>query len=132
MLWWRRRHGDIEKGLCTIQTWEDLKKELKLQFLPENVEYLARKSLKRLHHSGSIRDYVKQFTILLLDITDMTEKDTLFFFMDGLQPWVEQELQRQGVQDLASALAAAKRLVDYNSNVFLLEFTKFSTEFHIC
>jgi hypothetical protein len=78
MLWWRRRHGDIEKGLCTIQTWEDRQKELKLQFSPENYEYLARKSLKRLKHTGSIREYVKQFTTLLLDITDMTEKDKLF------------------------------------------------------
>ncbi|KAG9438907.1 hypothetical protein H6P81_021205 [Aristolochia fimbriata] len=42
----------------------------------------------------------------------MTEKDKLFFFMDGLQPWAEQELQRRGVRHLASALAAAERLVD--------------------
>lgn len=55
---------------------------------------------------------MKQFTSLLLDITDMTEKDKFFFFMDGLQPWAEQELQRRGVLHLASALAAAERLVD--------------------
>ncbi|KAJ4965687.1 hypothetical protein NE237_017536 [Protea cynaroides] len=59
MLWWRRRYRDIEKGLCTISTWEELKKELKHQFLPKNVEYLARKSLKRLRHTSSIRNYVK-------------------------------------------------------------------------
>ncbi|KAJ4970917.1 hypothetical protein NE237_004016 [Protea cynaroides] len=93
---------------------KELKKELKHQFLPENVEYLARKSLKRLRHTGSIRDYVKQFTTLMLDITDMSKKDRLFFFMDGLQKWAEHELTRQGVKDLASALTAAECLVEFS------------------
>lgn len=47
-------YGDIERNLCTIATWEDLKKELKSQFYPENVEYLARKSFQRLKHTGTI------------------------------------------------------------------------------
>lgn len=38
MIWWRRRHDDIEKGACTINTWEEFKKELKRQFYPENTE----------------------------------------------------------------------------------------------
>ena len=29
MVWWRRRHGDIEKGTCTMDTWDDFKRELK-------------------------------------------------------------------------------------------------------
>jgi hypothetical protein len=90
-----------------------LKKEFKLPFLPEK-EYLARQSLKRLRHTGSIRDYVKQFTTLMLDISDMSEKDRLFLFMDGLKKWAEQELTRQGVKHLASALAAAERLVEFS------------------
>lgn len=24
-LWWRRRYADLEKGLCRIKTWEELK-----------------------------------------------------------------------------------------------------------
>ena len=57
--------------------------------------------------------YVKQFSALMLDIRDMSEKDKLFYFLDGLQPWAEAELQRRGVQDLASAQAAAETLVEY-------------------
>lgn len=52
-----------------------MKKELKLQFLPENVEYLTRTSLMQLKHSSSIRDYIKKFTTLMLDTIDMTKKD---------------------------------------------------------
>ncbi|KAF2282408.1 hypothetical protein GH714_043985 [Hevea brasiliensis] len=32
MVWWRRRHGDMEKGLCTIASWDEFKRELKRQF----------------------------------------------------------------------------------------------------
>ncbi|ERN14638.1 hypothetical protein AMTR_s00038p00194660 [Amborella trichopoda] len=45
-LWWRRRHADMEWGSCTINTWDDLKREIKRQFYLENVDYLARKNLK--------------------------------------------------------------------------------------
>ncbi|KAH7842726.1 hypothetical protein Vadar_008469 [Vaccinium darrowii] len=38
-LWWRRRHVEIEKGTCTIDTWDEFKKELKKQFYPEDVAY---------------------------------------------------------------------------------------------
>ncbi|KAL0311611.1 UNVERIFIED_CONTAM: hypothetical protein Sangu_2455800 [Sesamum angustifolium] len=51
------------------------------QFFPENVEYNARRALRKLEHTGSVRDYVKTFSALMLDIRDMSEKDKLFIFM---------------------------------------------------
>lgn len=33
-LGWRRRSSDIERGLCTVDTWEDLKKRVEGSFLP--------------------------------------------------------------------------------------------------
>ena len=56
MLWWCRKHANIEKGLYTITTWEDFKKELKKQFYPENVVYEARKKLRELKHKTTIVD----------------------------------------------------------------------------
>ncbi|KAJ9705658.1 hypothetical protein PVL29_003632 [Vitis rotundifolia] len=112
-LWWRRRFADMEKGICTIETWEDFKREIKRQFYPEDVAYLARKNMRRLKHTGSIRDYVKEFSSLMLEIPNMTEEEFLFNFMDNLQGWAEQELRRRGVQDLATAMAIAKSLTDY-------------------
>ena len=61
-LWWRTKHNEMQRGLCTIETWEQLKHELKLQFFPENVEYNARRALRDLKHTGTIRDYVKEFS----------------------------------------------------------------------
>ncbi|RVW49005.1 hypothetical protein CK203_081011 [Vitis vinifera] len=112
-LWWRRRFADIERGTCTIDTWDAFKREIKRQFYPEDVAYLARKSLKRLKHTGSIREYVKEFSTLMLEIPNMAEEELLFNFMDNLQSWAEQELRRRGVQDLATAMAVAESLVDY-------------------
>lgn len=86
MLWWRCRCVEIEKGLCTIDTWEALKKEIKSQFYPENIKFLKRKSLRQLKHKGSVNDYGKSFTRLMLGISNMTKEAQLFFFLDGLQP----------------------------------------------
>ncbi|KAL4352016.1 hypothetical protein GQ457_06G013590 [Hibiscus cannabinus] len=116
MLWWRRRRNDIEKGTCTISIFDDFKRELKRQFYPENAEDEARARLRRLKQSGSIRDYIKDFTNLVLEIPDLSDKDSLFNFMDGLQLWAKTELKRRGVQNLADAIAKAESLIDYSNH----------------
>ena len=69
--------------------------------------------MRRLKHTGSICDYVKEFSSLMLEIPNMTEEELLFNFMDNLQGWAEQELRRRGIQDLATAMALAESLMDY-------------------
>ena len=49
----------------------------------------------------------------MLQILNMGEEDLLFNFMDGLQSWACQELQRRGVQDISTALTTAETLVEY-------------------
>nr|CAN69869.1 hypothetical protein VITISV_036524 [Vitis vinifera] len=46
-------------------------------------------------------------------IPNMAEEELLFNFMDNLQSWVEQELRRHGVQDLATTMAVVESFVDY-------------------
>ena len=106
-LWWRRKFVEMERGTCTIDTLADFKREIKKQFYPEDVKYMVRKKIKHLKHTGSIRDYVKEFSSLMLEAPGLDEKDLLFNFMDNLQSWVEQELRRRGVQDLSTAMAVA-------------------------
>ncbi|WKA05087.1 hypothetical protein VitviT2T_023072 [Vitis vinifera] len=113
-LWWRTKvEDDAESERPQITTRETLKKELKDQFLPTNTAWVAREALKRLRHTGSVREYVKEFNSLMLDIKNMSEKDKLFNFMSGLQGWAQTELRRQGVRDLPTVMAAADYLVDY-------------------
>ena len=62
---------------------------------------------------GTVQDYVKEFSSLMLDIKNMSEEDKLFNFVYGLQAWAQTELRRQGVKDLPATMATADCLVDY-------------------
>lgn len=116
-LWWRSRQiDDARVGRKTFSSWEELKKELRDQFLPCNTAWVARVALKALRQTGTVREYVKEFTSLMLDITDMSKEDQLFNFLSGLEPWAQTELQRQGVKDLPTAIARAEALVDYRDD----------------
>ncbi|KAK3025358.1 hypothetical protein RJ639_043867 [Escallonia herrerae] len=114
-LWWRKKYAEIEDGSCVINTWEILKRELKSQFFPENTAFNARKALLECKHTGSVREYCQAFSALMLDISDMSAVDRLFFFMEGLKPWVRTELNRRRVNNLNEAIIAAESLSDYNS-----------------
>ncbi|KAF2299450.1 hypothetical protein GH714_031983 [Hevea brasiliensis] len=70
VVWWRWRQGDIAKGLCTIASWEEFKKDLKRQFYLENVAHETRARLRHLSHKGSIWEYVNEFMETLLEIPD--------------------------------------------------------------
>ena len=51
---WRTKYDGIENGRCTITSWADLKRELKTQFLPENVANMARRQLRELKQVGTV------------------------------------------------------------------------------
>ncbi|KAH9763740.1 hypothetical protein KPL70_001270 [Citrus sinensis] len=114
-LWWRRKHGEKGKGICAIDTWADFKQELRKQFAPSNAEKEARACLRHLKQTGSIRDYINEFTTLMLEISDMSDKDSLFYFQDGLKDWAKIELDRRGVQTLDDAIAVAESLTEYST-----------------
>ncbi|KAK3016453.1 hypothetical protein RJ639_007808 [Escallonia herrerae] len=114
-LWWRKKYAEIEDGSCVINTWEILKRELKSQFFPENTAFNPRKALLECKHTGSVREYCQAFSALMLDISDMSTVDGLFFFMEGLKPWARTELNRRRVNNLNEAIIAAESLSYYNS-----------------
>ncbi|KAK2999261.1 hypothetical protein RJ639_023459 [Escallonia herrerae] len=114
-LWWWKKYAEIEDGSCVINTWEILKRELKSQFFPENTAFNARKALLECKHTGSVREYCQAFSALMLDISDMSAVDRLFFFMEGLKPWARTELNRRRVNNLNEAIIAVESLSDYNS-----------------
>ena len=93
---WRQRFADIEKGTCTIDTWDAFKRKIKRQFYPENVACLARKNMKCPKYTSSIREYVKGFSTLMIRIPSMPTKEQLFNFMNNIQSWAKQELRQQG------------------------------------
>ena len=103
------------QGICTINTWVDFKQELQKQFTPSNVEKEARARLRRLKQLGSIRDYINEFTTFMLEISDMSDNDSLFYFQDNLKDWAKTELDRHGVQTVDDAIAIAESLTEYST-----------------
>ncbi|GFZ02073.1 hypothetical protein Acr_15g0006820 [Actinidia rufa] len=101
---------DLDQYFEATATWEDFKREIKRQFYPINSEHEARARLRRLSHKSTIRDYVKEFSKLMLEIPDMIEKESLFTFIDRLQSWAKLEVQRQGPQDLATVISIVESL----------------------
>lgn len=69
-----------------IKTWVVFCKEIHEQFLPGNTEWVAHDSLKKLKHTGIVRDYALESNSLMLDTKHMSEEDKLSNFMSGLQP----------------------------------------------
>ncbi|KAL5760398.1 hypothetical protein ACOSP7_018912 [Xanthoceras sorbifolium] len=88
-------------------------KELE-NFLWDMEQYFWAAKIPEREQTGSAREYVKEFSSLMLDIQNMSEEDKLFNFMSGLQKWAQAELRRQGVKDIPSAMAAAEGLVDFH------------------
>jgi hypothetical protein len=86
-LWWRSKYVEIDAGNLVLASWEDFKKLLKDQFYPENTEFMARRKLRTIKHTSSIREYVKEFSACMLEIGNMDETDRVFQFIDGLMDW---------------------------------------------
>ncbi|ERN15274.1 hypothetical protein AMTR_s00056p00222760 [Amborella trichopoda] len=82
----------------------------------DRVTVTSMEALRILKHTATVREYVKQFSSLMLNIKIMSEEDKLLNFMAGLQPWAQAELRRQGVKDLPAAVTAAESLVDFKLN----------------
>ncbi|PWA72092.1 hypothetical protein CTI12_AA274570 [Artemisia annua] len=114
-LWWRRKHHEREKGICDLNTWDQFKTELRKQFVPHNADSEAKAKLRRLRHTGTISDYIKEFTTTLLEIDDVADQDALFYFKDGLKEWARVEIDRRNVKTLDEAIAAAESIVDYSN-----------------
>jgi len=96
-----------------ITIWDGSKRELKKQFYPDDAKNEARAKLRYLkHNEGHIREYIREFQQLLLEIPSMGEQDALCYFL-SLCGWVKMELKRRDMQDLTSAITAAKTLVEF-------------------
>lgn len=74
-LWWHTKVVRAVPSPNQVIYWEIFKKELKAQFYPKNVAYDAHCKLGELQQTGSIWDYVRDFSHLMLNIMNMQEED---------------------------------------------------------
>jgi len=112
-LWWRRRCEDTKKGTCFINTWEEFKADLKWQFYPDNAEDEARGKLRHLTQKGSIYDYAKEFSELLLKIPDMVRRTLYSHSWMASLGGPRWNYKGEGVQTLAQAMQVAESLMEF-------------------
>ena len=94
LMWWRRREDDARRGGEPVTTWEGFKAELKKQFYPANAEWEARVKLQRLHHKdGQLKEFVKEFQELILEIPSMPQEEVYLNFMTKLNAWASAEME---------------------------------------
>lgn len=98
-----------------VDTWKKLRDALRYKFFPNNSSWVSRDRLKWLKHIGSIWDYVKNFTSLLLDIQSMSDEYKLHNFIFGIQGQAQNEIHRQKIKDLPNAITVVDTLVDFCS-----------------
>ncbi|KAE8656709.1 hypothetical protein F3Y22_tig00116997pilonHSYRG00207 [Hibiscus syriacus] len=83
LMWWRRRCNDVKRDE-------------------------ARSKLRRLKQEGSLKEHVRKFVEVSLQVPSLSEEDGFFTFMDGLKPWAKNELRQRGVKDLSTALTTTQ------------------------
>ncbi|KAL2472205.1 Uncharacterized protein Adt_40341 [Abeliophyllum distichum] len=103
----------------TAQALYAFKKEL----YPEQLVYDTRMNLRDLKHNGTIKDYVVEFTTLMLQIPRLSDDDLLKLAYE-LQHWAKQEFNffnRNGRNNLAMSdeeiVKKICKVMDYNMTV---------------
>ncbi|MBA0858513.1 hypothetical protein Goshw_027456, partial [Gossypium schwendimanii] len=81
-----------DKRQCEIGTSQEFQYELKGQFYPKFSKEEARAKLQGITKRGTVVEYVREFKELMLQVSEVTEKEVLFAFQKGLKLWVRQEL----------------------------------------
>lgn len=64
-------------------TWVELKARIKQRYIPENSAWATRDKLLRLKHTTSLKEFVKEYARIMLEILDM-EESRLYHFMATL------------------------------------------------
>lgn len=59
---------------------------------------------------------MNDFISSMLRIPSLTDEDSVFYFIDGLQNRAKQELQRRGIHSLDEAISAAESLSDFSTH----------------
>ncbi|KAH1031910.1 hypothetical protein J1N35_044084 [Gossypium stocksii] len=85
---------------------------------------MPRSKLRRLTQQGIVWEYVREFSELMLQVLDLSEKEAFYWFEGGLKPWVKHELCRQGITELTVAMAEVESFVELGPMKDKLESSK--------
>ncbi|MFQ6631429.1 hypothetical protein Gotur_009423, partial [Gossypium turneri] len=108
-LWGQCRTTDKRQG--ESGTWQEFQCDLKGQFYPKFTEKEARAKLQGIMQWCTVGKYAREFNELMVQVSDVTEKEALLAFQNGLKPWVRQKMEQRGVQKLLEAMTVVESVV---------------------
>ncbi|MFQ6641417.1 hypothetical protein Gotur_014320 [Gossypium turneri] len=82
-----------------------------IKFYQEFIEEEARTKLQGIKQRGIVGEYVREFKEVMLQVSDVTDKEALLAFQNGLKPWVRHEVEQRGVQKLSEAMTVVESVV---------------------
>ncbi len=102
--WWRTMGQ--EEGKTHGYTWEFFNEHIELEFIPNFFYYISRCKLRDLMNAtnDNLRQYVKAYCKLMLEIRHMHELDHVCHFVMGFLTWVKWKLEENWPASLSEAI----------------------------
>jgi len=110
--WWRMVRQ--EEGKNHGYTWEFFKEHLESEFVPRNFDYISRCKLRDLVNATNenLRQYVRAYSELMLEIRHMHELDRVCQFVMGLPTWAKRKLEESWPASLSKAITKVENFSD--------------------
>jgi hypothetical protein len=110
--WWSTVRK--EEGNNHGYTWEFFKERIELEFIPKNSDYISRYKLCDLVNAtnDNLRQYVRAYSELMLEIQHMHESNHVCHFVMGLLTWAKSKLEKNWPASLSEAIMKVEGLSD--------------------
>ncbi len=110
--WWRKVRQ--EEGKTHGCTWEFFKECIELEFIPKNSDYISRCKLRDILNmtNDNLRQYVRAYSKLMLEIWHMHELNRVCHFVMGLPTWAKCKLEENWPTSLSEAIMKVEGFSD--------------------
>jgi len=110
--WWRIMGQEEGKNHGYI--WEFFKERVETEFVPRNFDYISRCKLRDLVNATNenLRQYVRAYSELMLEIRNMHELDHVCQFVMGLPTWAKRKLEENWPSSLSKAITKVEGFSD--------------------
>jgi len=110
--WWKTVRQ--EEGKTHGYTWEFFKEHIESEFIPKNSDYISRCKLCDLVNANNdnLRQYVRAYSELMLEIRHMHELDRVCHFVMGLPTWAKCKLEENWLASLTEAIMKVEGFLD--------------------
>jgi hypothetical protein len=110
--WWRTVRQ--EEGKNHGYTWEFFKERLESEFVPRNSDYISKCKLRDLVNATNenLRQYVRVYSELMLEIRHMHELNCVCQFVMGLPTWAKRKLEESWPASLSEAITKVENFSD--------------------